>query len=318
MILATPPSRLPFQTFAQFVSSQLVDGACYCVGGAERIVDGVLAAFQRDGGEIVVKARVTRIVIEGGRAAGVVIGESGLVRAPIVISNAAVPQTYEELVGPQHLAETFLRKLRRLTPSISAFVVFGATRLALDELGVGHQNLFCDWDLERSLAAGFAGEPQSGFVFYVPTTVDRSLAPPNEHIFTVVCARPYEIPGGWPAERSRFAESLLGRLGDRLPGFREHLLFHEAATPETLHRFTLNTGGAIFGWENTLAHQGSKRPAQRTPIPGLYLAGHWTRPGTGSLRASVSGIHTAQLVLKDTGREQAAAAFQYGRLPPAE
>jgi prolycopene isomerase len=318
MILSTPPSRLPLQGFAQFVFSQLVDGAFYCVGGAEKVIEAVLAAFQRHGGEIVVNARVTRVVVEGGRAAGVVIGESGLVRAPVVVSNAAAMQTYEQLVGPGHLEEAFLRKLRRLTPSVSGFVLFGGTRLDLGAFGAGHQNLVSGWDLEGSIVGGIAGQADGAFAFYVPTTVDRSLAPANEHVFTAICPRPYDLAGGWDAERPRFAELLLDKLEARFPGFREGLVFRESATPRALERFTLNTGGAIYGWENTLAHQGGRRPAQRTPIPGLYLAGHWTRPGTGSLRASVSGVHAAQLVLKDAGDEQGAAAFRYARLPPAE
>ena len=38
-----------------------------------------------------------------------------------------------------------------------------------------------------------------------------------------------------------------------------------------------------------------------TPIEGLYLAGHWTQPGAGSLRVLVSGVHAAMVVLTEAG-----------------
>ena len=57
-------------------------------------------------------------------------------------------------------------------------------------------------------------------------------------------------------------------------------------TPPAFQRFTRNTGGAVYGWENTLANQGSRRPAQRTPIRGLYQCGSGTHPGGGVMGAS--------------------------------
>jgi phytoene dehydrogenase-like protein len=52
-----------------------------------------------------------------------------------------------------------------------------------------------------------------------------------------------------------------------------------------------------------------------TPLPGLLLAGHWTQPGTGSLRALVSGLHTAQLALLERGFDP--IGFAHPDFPPA-
>jgi phytoene dehydrogenase-like protein len=50
-------------------------------------------------------------------------------------------------------------------------------------------------------------------------------------------------------------------------------------------------------------------------VSGVFLAGHWTQPGTGSLRALVSGLHTAQMVLRSAGLEP--IAFDHPDFPPA-
>jgi phytoene dehydrogenase-like protein len=75
----------------------------------------------------------------------------------------------------------------------------------------------------------------------------------------------------------------------------------EVATPETLERFTLNSGGATYGWANTVNQVASRRLSHLTPIENLYLSGHWTQPGSNFLRVLVSGIHTASIMLARAG-----------------
>jgi prolycopene isomerase len=96
-------------------------------------------------------------------------------------------------------------------------------------------------------------------------------------------------------------EGCLARTEELYPGFRQQLKFQESATPVTLERFSLNHRGALFGWENTPDQAGSKRPNQVAPIDGLFLAGHWTGPGGGFVRALLTGVQAAQFVLKRAG-----------------
>ena len=100
------------------------------------------------------------------------------------------------------------------------------------------------------------------------------------------------------------------------PGFRDNLRYAEVATPRTIERYTLNRGGAIYGWEYLPSQSGSKRLSHPTPIEGLYLAGHWTQPGAGCLRVLVSGIHAAELVLTNPQLGEPIAPFRHPDLPP--
>jgi prolycopene isomerase len=59
----------------------------------------------------------------------------------------------------------------------------------------------------------------------------------------------------------------------------------------------LNRRGAIYGWENILSQNVPKRLGQVSPVEGLFLAGHWTDPGTGSFRVIYSGLQTAMIAL---------------------
>jgi phytoene dehydrogenase-like protein len=44
-----------------------------------------------------------------------------------------------------------------------------------------------------------------------------------------------------------------------------------------MHRYSGNTQGAIYGWDCTPKSLAT-RLSMETPVPGLFLAGHWTRP----------------------------------------
>ena len=54
---------------------------------------------------------------------------------------------------------------------------------------------------------------------------------------------------------------------------------------------------AIYGWANTPNQTMPKRLDHVSPIEGLYLAGHWTDPGTGSVRCLLSGLRTAATIM---------------------
>ncbi len=79
-------------------------------------------------------------------------------------------------------------------------------------------------------------------------------------------------PGPWPAQRTtpaQFAAAYPGSAG-------------------ALY------GQASHGWQSTF-----QRPAQRSAVPGLYLAGGTAHPGPGLPMASLSGQLAAQQMLAD-------------------
>ena len=83
-----------------------------------------------------------------------------------------------------------------------------------------------------------------------------------------------------------------------IPELSKHILFKDAATPLTLHRYTLNFKGATFGWAST--PQQLAIPDLRKPsfLQGLYLTGHWTTQGLGIPGVVYVGYDTARMLLK--------------------
>jgi prolycopene isomerase len=295
--LGLPPSRVSFLYFATMLTSYVADGAFYCRGTFQKLADALVAAAVDAGGELLLRAPVRRILVENGRAAGVRLENGQVVRAPVVISNADARQTVEELCGAEHFPARYLARLHAAPPSISAFVVYAATTLDLAAADLAHETfLYPGPDHEAAHASGLHGEP-SWLSLTVPTLVDASLAPEGQHLVVLTTLVGAQQSAAWHELKEPWMESLLVRAERRLPGLRASLRYAEAATPRTMERYTRNSGGAIYGFDVTPAQVGPGRLDNRAPLPGLYFAGHWTRPGGGVAGVVRSGLRTAGLVL---------------------
>ncbi|MCG8588802.1 MAG: NAD(P)/FAD-dependent oxidoreductase [Proteobacteria bacterium] len=295
--LGLPPSRVSFVYWAAMLMSYVDGGAYSCRGSFQRLASALAAGLREAGGELLLKSRVRRIRVESGRTTGVVLENGQRIDAPVVISGSDATQTFEELVGPEHLPRRFMRDLRAMRPSVSAFVVYGATDLDLRRAGASHEMfVYKVWDHDQDYRNLLRGHI-SRIGLTVPTLSDPELAPEGEHVFQITVLLPYAWPRPWREDKTRLMDLLLDEAEAVFPGLREHLLFAECGTPRTLERYTLNHQGALYGWEVSPQQVGPLRLAPTTPIEGLHLAGHWTQPGGGVYGAASSGVMAAQHVL---------------------
>lgn len=301
--MGPPPSAASFMVYAGLLYATIETGPIYCGGSFQKLADAFVAALENNGGQLVLDTRVERIVVADGKATGIVLAGGREIRASTVVSNADALQTFEQLIGLEHVPTPLARQLQRFKLSESAFVVFTATSMDVEAAGLPHEMLIHNhWDHEQTWADIQAGRP-GGLWIASPTTFDPGLAPAGEHLVILSSLAKYDIGVPWADARERFTESMLGQIEVVLPGFREEMTFLETATPETFERYTLNTRGASYGWAATPNQSTGKRLKQRTPIEGLYLSGHWTEPGAGSFRAIFSGVTAATQIAGLAGLE---------------
>ncbi len=292
-----PPSRVSFLYYATMLMSYVADGAYYCRGTFQNLADALATALRQNGGEVLLRSTVRRITVREGRAAGIVLENGQQIEAPLVVSNADADQTIHELVGANHLPAARSARMARLDPSISAFVVYGTTTLDLAGAGLGHETfLYAAGDHDTAWRDVLAREP-SFVTLTAPAHADREQLRHGEQPFAITTLAPYAPADRWRSEKAAFQERMIDRVERRLPGFRASIGFVESATPRTMERYTRNREGAIYGWALTPRQTGPGRPAAETPIPGLLLAGHWTRPGGGVYGVIDSGVTAARIAL---------------------
>jgi prolycopene isomerase len=294
--LGLPPSRLSFVYFATMLMSYVADGAYYCRGTFQRFADALASAVCAHGGEVLLRSSVRRIVVEQGRACGVVLENGQRIGAGRVLSNADVLQTVHELVGSEAFPPGYLAALRRMRPSLSAFIAYLATDLPLDRDSTSHETFFFpSWDHEAAHASSERGAP-SWVSVTVPTLGDASLAPAGEHLLLLTALVRHDA-AKWRECKEATTKALV-EIADRgMGGLARHVRFCEGASPRTIERYTRNTNGALYGWELSPRNVGPGRPGAQTPIEGLHLVGHWTQPGGGVYGVVSSGVRTARAIL---------------------
>lgn len=296
--LVLEPSRLSILPWSMVLISMLEDGAFYSRGSFQRLPNAFVEALQRDGGELLLRSRVRRVLVHNRQVQGVVLENGQQIAAPVVIANADVTETVEELVGVEHFPSAYVSHIYQMKPSLSGFVAYLATDLDLRQFELSHETFaYPSWDHEETYHTILAGKP-GVLLLTIPTLTDPSLAPPGEHLVIVLTLIPYDVGASWREEKAQYLEQLTNAAETVIPGLHAHLTFAEGGSPRTMERYTLNLTGAIYGWELSPEQVGRKRHVEhQTPIKGLLLSGHWTQPGAGINAVVISGMQTAQQLL---------------------
>lgn len=303
-----PPSRLSFLFVAALINKALMEGVFYPRGGMGKVSRVMADSFLNSGGEILLNTKVDQILMKDGKPIGVITEEGNVFEAPLVISNVN-PNLLTKML-PLEFQRPLLKKTERFEYSLSSFILYVATDLDLNEMGLPYFTyLRALSDLEEEYRMMRRGEiPKNPtLIVSIPTLLDPSLAPNGQHLLKVLVVAPYHYQERWGVTspetyrrvKEEFFQKVLLQLESKLiPDLKDHLLFYEAATPLTLERYTGNEQGAMYGLASTPEQIGHLRPSHQTSIPGLFQVGHYTRPSHGIVGVSLSGLFAARAILK--------------------
>lgn len=294
--LGLPPSQVSFVYWSTMLIGYMVDGSYYCKGGFQKLANTLVQGLINHGGEIRYKATVEKIIIENEQVVGVIVNKKRI-NASQVISNADLKKTVSKMVGEEYFQPRYLQRINKMQHSLSIFVVYIATSLDLSKLNIAHES-FCysDYDHDKNFSRTCQGEI-SWLSITAPTLVDPDLAPTGENLLLLTTLLPYHTVESWKQAKPEFMQTMLNLAGQTIPDLENHILYIEGGSPATMQRYTQNYKGAAYGWDVTPGQVGPSRIQNKSPIKGLFFAGHWTSPGGGVYGVSVSGVQAAQKVL---------------------
>jgi phytoene dehydrogenase-like protein len=232
------------------------------------------------------------------------------VAADVVVSDADARALYGRLLRSAAPA-TRLRAaaartlLRGAAASVSGFVLLlalgGSEADGTDPPGPAHRVWFPrDHDAEFDALFRHPA-PVADPTVYVHAPADPALAPPGcASWFVLVNAPPHDPEHGvdWdaPGVAPRYADRVLDVLARRGADVRGRVRWREVRTPADLERATASPGGAIYGTASHGARAALLRPANRSPVRGLYLVGGSAHPGGGLPIVALSAAIVARLV----------------------
>jgi phytoene desaturase len=282
-------------------------GSWYVRGGLHRLGLAVAERATGHGAVIRTGSPVRRVLVEGGRAAGIELDDGERVPADVVVSGVDAAVLYADLLPADRRTRGTRRDLARVPPSLSGVVLLLALRGRTP--GLAHHTVLFpeDYDAEFDAVFGtgrFRGAPRPvpDPTVYISAPDDPALRPDDdtESWFVLVNAPRHDPLHGvdW-AERGladRYATEVLDVLARRGLDVRDRLRWCEVRTPADLARTTGSPGGAIYGSSSNGARAAFLRPANASPVPGLFLVGGSSHPGGGLPLVALSAQIVAGLV----------------------
>ncbi len=279
-------------------------GSWYVRGGLRRLGLAVAERAVERGAVVRTGAAVRRVLVEGGRACGVELADGEVVRADVVVSGADASALYADLLPPDRRTRGARRDLSRTTPSLSGFVLLLA--LSGRTPGLAHHTVLFpeDYDAEFDGMFGSNGAPRpvQDPTVYVSAPDDPALRPDDasESWFVLVNAPRHDPDGGvdWdePGLADRYAARVLEVMAARGLDVRDRVRWRVVRTPADLARDTGSVGGSIYGASSNGARAAFLRPANASPVPGLFLVGGSSHPGGGLPLVALSAEIVAHLI----------------------
>jgi all-trans-retinol 13,14-reductase len=311
-MLGDGPENIAGMVFAGMWAAYHQNGCYYLEGGSQSISSALEEVTRQNGGEILLSTRVTKILIEDGRAAGVTTSEGKTFRSRYVISNANALDTFFKLVGREHLPAEYLDDLEKMEVGGATFTVYMGVDKDYREYFPGNTHTLIvmpSLDTEenfRPMREGDITRVMFGIANYTKT--DPGNAPEGKNVICLVTLMPYDWNDGWKEKESHetytklkteIAMKFVKRAEEYLPGLSSHIEEMEVGTPRTNEHYTSNAKGSIYGWAHTAEQSMQNRLPQETPIENLFLAGAWTIPGGGQAPVLISGNSAAEKILEE-------------------
>ena len=276
-------------------------------GGFSTLAAALADSVREHGGTIVTGAEVTRVLTTNGHASGVETRDGQRYSADAVVSNADARTTLLTMVAPEYIPAELRERLPTMALTPSIFQVHLGVDMDLEPYrqDIKRLNFIYPYtDIDRSMANFPNGNvEEAAFFLYVATFHQPEMAPPGKHslkleAYTTLGAKGFD----WERDKAEIAKVFIRRAERLIPNLGQHIVTQALRTPLDLQRDTGNSDGAFAGWAFTPELLSRARPKQRTALPGLYLAGHWTTPTAGVPWVMVSGYNTAGMVIADSGR----------------
>ncbi|MGB4858199.1 MAG: NAD(P)/FAD-dependent oxidoreductase [Dokdonella sp.] len=288
----------------------------HAIGGMGAITQAMARSAQSQGVEIVTDCGVREIIVESGKAVGVIDANGVERRARAVVANVNPKLLYQQLLKPEHVPAPTRERMEnwrcgsgtfRMNVALSGLPRFAAMPEPDDHLTAGiimaPSLAYMDRAYRDAVEFGWSREPIVEML--IPSTLDNSLAPAGMHVASLFCQHVQpQLSGGrnWDDHRDEVADLMIATVEKWAPGFSDLVLGRQVLSPLDLEREFGLIGGDIFHGALSLNQLFSARPMlgqanYRGALPALYLCGAGTHPGGGVTGAP--GHNAAQVMIGD-------------------
>ncbi len=273
-------------------------GVWYVEGGMHALAQALAGLAAANGAVIRYGAAVCEIAVQAGRVSGVRLASGEAVAAEAVIANAD-PQAIAAGLFGQAVQGAVVRQ-KPAERSLSALTWTGIAEA--EGFPLVRHNVFFSGDYKAEFDALGRGAMAREPTVYVcaQDRADDPVGTRPERLLILINA---PATGSTLGEIDRYKEDAWGVM--KRCGLTLTNAALTATGPAEFERLFPATGGALYGPAVHGATASFKRPASRTAVRGLYLAGGAAHPGAGVPMAALSGRLAASALMADLGSDLA-------------
>jgi all-trans-retinol 13,14-reductase len=304
-----PPEHAPLLEHA-LVTGSYNAGAYFPVGGPARFAATLVPVVQAAGGSVELGASVERILVEQGRACGVVYRQGGQpheARARHVISAMGAPNTAACLQGlASGAGQAWRSELGNFQAGLSCLSLYLGFEGDIAAAGASAANVWIheNEDIGRVWRDPADEDAPALFVSFPSLKDPDHRGGPTAEVLALCDAAPFARwmalpPGGRPEDYLAYKvwveDRLLAQFARHFPRLAPLVRWHELSTPLTQQHFVRSPQGATYGILMDGDRLSSPALNVRTPVPGLLLAGQDVS-GAGVQAAAMSGLMAAAVI----------------------
>jgi phytoene dehydrogenase-like protein len=309
--------HVPFVFLFQ-LANMYKKAAGYPEGGSSGVSGFLDYRYQELGGKIRYRSAVKKIMVEGGKAIGVILEDGSEHFADVVISACDTRTVIYDMLDGKYVNKTINRLYQEGAIHASVLKVY---------LGVNQ-----DFGAEPDVVVQLLKDPidipglyqkrkRTSLVIRHYNHFEPSYAPPGKSVVESFFYADYDYWKEASLDRERYQkekEKVAGIVIENLeglyPGLAEKIEVVDVVTPVTYERYSGNYTGAIMGWMDDTTIVPSLLKKIKMILPGLanfYMTGQWVVTG-GMVRAASSGRYAIEKQCKKDKRK-----FRTGQLKVA-
>ncbi|XP_071950182.1 all-trans-retinol 13,14-reductase-like [Antedon mediterranea] len=299
----TVPKASTFVMHAMLVN-HFIYGCFYPRGGASEIAMTIIPTIEKAGGRVLVRAPVSEIIMENGKACGVRVAKSSGsidIKAPVIISNAGIYNTFQRLIPAETSkavgrVEDVYKGGRHGLGAMSVFIGLKGTSKEL-KLKAGQVWAFTGSEMD-DLAEEYLGRAQKdaakdqipllfiSFPSAKDTTWDARM--PGKSNCTLVSLANYNWFKKWEDERvmkrGEDYETIRDSIGNLMweqtceifPHLKDKVEYFSIGSPLSNRHYIAAMKGEMYGMDHNLERfqrENCEKFRPETNIPGLFLTG---------------------------------------------
>ena len=277
-LYAAQRGKTPFATHA-FIFDFYNSSAFRIVGGSDAIVKALTEVFEQHGGKVLTRRKVTKILVEGKKASGVLTANGEKFTADVVISDVN-PKQMIGMVDDGVFTQAYKSRIKSIADTTAVFSLFLRFKEgAMPYLNSNFYGFSTDspWQMNGDIGdtwpQGYlymhhCHEPNPKYARGGVVLAYMSMDAVRKWRDTSIGHRGDD----YERFKAHMAERLLDSVEKDFPGLRDAIEAYYAASPLTYRDYTSTPEGSIYGLEKNVNNI-ADRVSYKTKVSNLLLVG---------------------------------------------